>query len=460
MQHLTRGAGKLGTASMMMFSAGEQVNNRAALIAAFKLYREKGLNFDEAYNKAIDFNRRVNFGGGKANRPIGPFSSRSPVLRGTAMLGTAMQSYVLGTTFQLLRYLKGSGFRPNGLTPGETHAARKALGQMLGTQFAAAGLLGLPFVSGALALLEKGLGIEVNKGLRESVRSLMQEDDEDGSLLTDMSMAGLPSMLGWDFQSRFTMGNVPGVSEMNGFQPENLLSAPGNLITNFIMGAGKVATGKEGAMKHFTPSAFKKMADYWGGEGKLKDYRDREVLNPTPGETLGLHLGFNPKRLSDFNAASRMSELAETNSRREEGEFRMQMAETLSAGNFGSVQGMLRERVKQDPTYDLTQAIRGISQAAEELVYPRDLRREGTAARSKLLEMWNLPQSDASEVERLQFRQKIEAKFGLAPDNRFSLKRAALMDSLRLQFPDATRSELRRMADSALKRETSQVRLE
>lgn len=457
-QRMAKAGGMYSKAAMWLFTHGEQVNNRAALIASFKLFREQGLSFDQAYTKAVDFNHKTNFGGGRAQRPLGAFSSRSPVLRGTAMLGTAMQSYVLGTTFQIIRYLKNGFFRPAGLTPAERHAAMKAGVQMLATQLAAAGLLGLPFVSGVLSLLDKAFPeLESNKNLREWVSSLAGDE-----VLTDMSMTGIPSMLGWDMQSRLTMGNtLPGVSEVNGFQPENLLGPPANLVTQFVFGAKRLASGDTGGGRAFVPSALKKTLDLVGGEGKLKDYRDREILSPTPGEKLGAYLGFNPKRLSDFNAARRMAELNETVENRREGEFRQQLAEEVLKGNFGSVQAALKAKVGTQADYNLEAAVRGIAQTAEELTFPRDLRREGSSpTRSRLLQLWNLDNSQPSEVQRLQFRKQIEARFGLTGVSSRAFQQAQLMDQLRQQNPHASRSELRRLAERSVRQRASAVQLE
>ena len=457
-QRLQSAGGMYSEAAMWLFTHAEQVNNRAALIAGFKLHREKGLSFDEAYQKAVEFNHSVNFGGGRANRPIGAFSSKSPALRGMAMLGTAMQSYVLGTTFQIAKYLKNGLFRPTGLTPAERHGALKAGVQMLATQLAAAGVVGLPFVSGALAILEKGFGIEANKAIREAVTGLTGDDD----LLSEIAMSGAPSMVGWDMQSRFSMGNaLPGVSEYNGFQPEALLGPPANLVKDFVLGTTKALTGDVRALRKVTPSAYKKLWDLVGGEGKLRDYKDRPILEPTTGEKAGLILGFNPKRLSDFNAAQRMSELSDKNSNREENDFRYQMAEEVQKGNIGSVKAAIKLRAQEKPDYDVETTIRGIARTIEELEFPRDLRREGSnSGRSKLLSMWNLERSQPTETARYQLRKQVEAQFGLMPTGTSELTVARLMDQLRQQNPGATRSELRRMAERLSGRLERQTLLE
>lgn len=465
-QHMQSWLAGATRAGMWMFEHGEQVNNQSALIASFKLFREMGDSYDVAKQKAYDFNHRVNFGGGRAQRGVGAFSSRSPVLRGAAMLATAMQSYVLGTTFQLARYLKAGGFRPKGLTPHEVHSARKAAIIMLGTQLAAAGLLGLPFVSGAISLLDKSFpGLEVNKNLREGVQSLFGEDDENGGLLTDMAMTGVPSMLGWDMQSRLSMGNtLPGVSEVNGFQPENLLGPPANLVANFVEGGRKLLQGDTKGARAFVPSALKKMTDLFLGEGKLEDYKGRELLDPTPGESVGVMLGFQPKRLSDLNAARRMAELSESNESKREGTFRQEMAEETLRGNIGTVKAELRQRLNADPAFDVREAVHGIARAVEEQSFPRDLRREGGSdTRSRLLQSFGLVDlpAKASETSRLNLRARIIQMFdrGYSP-GRQEIALAQLMDQISQQEPSLTRREVRRIAERQVRLYTPTLSLE
>jgi len=88
-----------------MFKTVERINAMSAGISAYKYYRESEPNLspDEAYTKAVNFHHAVNFGGGAAARPVGAFSGRGAFPRTTAMLATAMQSYNLGTMFQIAR---------------------------------------------------------------------------------------------------------------------------------------------------------------------------------------------------------------------------------------------------------------------------------------------------------------------------------------------------------------------
>jgi hypothetical protein len=457
-QYLSTKAGAVAQSSMWMFRGVERVNNMAALLSSFDYYRESqpNLSRDEAYAKALEFNHSVNFGGGRAQRPVLTFAGRGAFPRTTAMLATSMQSYVLGTTFQLARYIRAGFFRPTGLTPGEVYSARQAAVQMLATQLSLAGVLGLPFVSSAVGLLDKTFpDLEVNRHLREWMNDVTGGDAEGGHVLADIAMTGIPSMLGWDVQSRLSMGNtLPGVSEINGFEPEALLGPPVNIVTSFIKGGQKIAARDPHAVDAFMPAALKKIEQWLRSDGRVLDYRNRPIFTPTMGETVGLALGFQPKRLSDYNAASRIAKQSQDNITRREGQFHQQMAESVLEGKFGDVRQALLQRVREDSTYNPQEAVRSITRAAEELTFPRDLRREGTArasdVRSRLLSTFNLPQAAPSEVQRLQFRHQIGQRLGLRATRATDLRRAELMDEMQTENPTLSRSELSRRASLLL----------
>lgn len=458
-------AGNMGNASMWMFRMGDRYSSTLAILAGYRLYREQGLSHSEAMEKAFEFSHSVNDSGGRSNRPVGPFSSVGEVPRSAALLSTTLQNFVLGSTFQLIRYLKKGLFRPSGLAPAEVFAARKAAVQMLSMQFAAAGALGMPFVSGTIALLDKAFPeLELNRKLRETIAGFFQSDSEQGNALSDMALTGVPSALGWDLQSRLSMGNtVPGVSEVNGFQPEQLFGPGASLISQFVKGSQKLASG-QGKPSDWSPPAIKKLVDLVSSGGAVRDYKGRPVLNDlTSGEKLGIGLGFQPKRLSDFNAAQRVTEQADDVSRGRENQFLSGLAEQASKGDFGTVRQSLLERTQSEPGFDPVSAVRGIAQKVEELTFPRDLRREGsgspTSPRNQLLAAFRLDPAQPTEVNRLFLRQQVEQRLGLAVSRSSDIIKAKLMDQLRLVHPDATRSELRRAAEAALSRSSRQTQL-
>lgn len=463
-QKLSSAAGVYSTVAMMPFKAVERINASAALLASFDYYREQGLSYEEAKEKASTFNRGVNYSGGRGQRPVLAFAGRGAYPRGSAMLGTALQSYVLGTTGQIARYLQSGFFRPKGLTPYEVYSARKAAAQMLGTQLAAAGLLGLPFVSGAIALLDKLFPeLELNKKIREGVGSFLSSDQENGSPLSDIAMTGVPSMMGWDLQSRLSMGNtLPGVSEVNGFQPENLIGPVANIVKNFVGGVQGWAQGDPGSTGKFLPPAVRKLVEAGKATltdgGAIRDYQGRPLSEPTVGENLGLAIGFQPKRLSDQNAASRILRQTTEVENQKAREENQRLAGEVMKGNYGTVRQTLLSKMQSDKNYNPEDVVRAIAQNVEDVTLPRDLRREGdirtSGQRSGLLSSFsNLSSSGSvSEVARLQLRMGVEQKLGLNRPQTGELKVAQMMDQLRTQSPELTRAQLRQQAQNLLRR--------
>lgn len=456
-QKLSTLSGTYSNVGMWMFKSVERFNNKVASVMAFDHYMSEGMTREDALVEAKRFNRSVNYSGGRANRPVGAFDNAGSASRSVAMLATNMQGYNLGVVGQIADYLQRGFFRPAGITPAETYAARKAGLQMMATQMVAAGALGLPFASGVVALLNTLFpDLEINRHIIEWTKSFFDGDKQNGNVLGDIALTGLPSMVGWDMQSRLSMGNiVPGVTEYNGFQPEALLGPPANLVAGFVNGAMRVAGGDAKGGYSFVPPGVRKLFQLVANEGKINDYKDRPLFTPTVGEQAGIALGFQPKRLTDFNTAGRIAEQNKIVSTRREGQFHQQQAEQVLAGNFGTVRQTLLERQLKEKDYNARDAVRSISQSAEELTFPRDLRREGTrstgAERNRLLSTFNLAPSEPSEVDRLNFRQGIQQRLGLPPPRGFQELRAAqLMDQLRKDNPQATRSELRQMVEQTL----------
>lgn len=457
-QRLKGPAGAFSTAAFAPFRAVEKFNHYVTLISAFDLARDQRMTYEQAKQTAFETNRAVNYGGGRAQRPILPFSGRDPFSRGVAMLATNMQNYNLGVVGQLGQYLKESLPSHVELKPGDKYAARKAAIQMLGTQFAAAGVLGMPFVAGGLALLNQLFpGLELGKNLRQGVSAFLDDDkDHNGSVWSDIALTGLPSMLGWDMQSRLSMGNlVPGISELNGFQPEAMLGPSYSLMKQFVSGTARLSTGDARGAESFLPPGVKKLAQLLQNEGVVKNYKDEPLFSPTPGEAVGIALGFNPKRASDTNAADRM--LAQSNrlTKTREGQWRQGQATDVMKGNFGSVRQALMERLRQDSSYDVRESAQAIAGAAEDLTFPRDLRQQGSVAtspeRQAVLAAFSVDPTTTSEVDRLRFRQGILQRLGLPlPASPMALRLATLTDQLRAASPGATRAMLRSQARTML----------
>src|SRR5258705_5595580 len=146
----------------------------------------------------------------------------------------------------------------------------------------------MPFAAAGVSLLNQAFPqLELNKNLRSLVQQLFDEDESHDKPFSDLAMSGIPSMFGWDFQSRLSMGNtVPGVSEINGFQPDMMSSfVPTNLLMKFIKGGQKVSQGDLKGIGDMMPTAVKHIVNAVRDDGKVRDYQDKPIAGG--GRTMG-----------------------------------------------------------------------------------------------------------------------------------------------------------------------------
>jgi hypothetical protein len=454
--------------AMWMFQQVEKFNNNAAITAAFDLHMEQdgvrnlsGKAYEDArqaaYEKAKGYNQTVNDVGGRANRPIWAFSGKDDISRSAGVLAMSMQTYNVGTINQIANYIRKGFYDPAGLKPGEKHNARVALVQLLAVQTALAGALGVPFAGAAVASINQVFPeLEVNKNLKKWTNMLFAGDAEQGNVISDIAMNGIPSMFGWDLKSRLSMGNLlPGVSEFNGFHPETLAGPAVNLGAQLFKGVGQALTGQPGeALITLMPPVAKKFVGLAADGFKVRDYNDRPVLDPTGGEMVGMALGFQPSRLTEWNTMQRVALGAEKMEAQRKKMFTQDLANQALEGKFGDIRQTLRQKVQEDPNFKWEDAARSAARAAVELQFPRDLRREGSGSEqyAKTLRMFNMNMDLPTEMQRKQFEAQVLQNLGLRPDAR-SLKRAQTVDALRAQNPRMTRYELNRLADARERRQ-------
>jgi hypothetical protein len=346
-----------------------------------------------------------------------------------------MQSYTIGTVAQITKLIKQGGWGAEaGKTPAERWNARKATMQLAAVQFGLAGVMGMPFVGGAMALLNQGFPqLELNKNLRGLVSQLFGEDEEHDNVLSDLAMSGVPSMFGWDFQSRLSMGNtVPGVSEINGFQSDILTGAPVNLVTKFVQGGKKIIGGDylEGA-KDMMPASIKKITTAIADDGKVRDYQGRPIPggDRTWGELTGQVLGFQPTRLTQTNAFNRMKVQSETEHKRLDSQFNQDLGQNILDGNIGTVIQKLQDRAAGDDKYEVFGGARKAVDAAAEMYFPRDLRRELTKNDAAIARLMPVNTGLVSEVERAAWKDRVLRQIGVPMKPRDRTK-YAIMDRL------------------------------
>ena len=131
------------------------LNNRIALVAGYKLARERGLGHQAAIEDAKRVSYLANFNEGKAGRPIAPFSNKGAIGRTAAQMMFSLQAYNMGIVSTFARMAMTAFSKRTDLTLSQRRQARKALLQLGATQFVIAGSLGMPFVGAGLAVLNQ-----------------------------------------------------------------------------------------------------------------------------------------------------------------------------------------------------------------------------------------------------------------------------------------------------------------
>jgi hypothetical protein len=442
--------------ALYLFKLAEKMNNFVATRATFKMYREQGLSREEAYHEAKLLNQFVNDTGGKAARAIGMFAGRDDFSKNAALMSTALQTYTIGTARQITHWIKtGDGPNPVGIKPGEKYYGNRALMQLMATQFVLAGTMGLPGVAGVLAIIEQAFPeLEPRKNVQGWINKLLAGDEEDGNVISDAATIGIPSMFGWDSQSRLSMGNLPGVSEFNGLKVQDVALGPlGSLAANTMKGMKQLFSGDPEGLATMSPPFLKKAARWVLNDSKVRDYNNKPLMDPTAGEQLGIALGFQPTRLRKFNDAQRVAKAAKAQEDAARKQETAKYGDLVAKGKYNEVNQWMLEQKRKDPLFDIPKRAQTIANQAVELTFPRDLRREtgGEEYAQALRIMGYKPTAQmVPETQRKQVYAQHLMNMGVRPDpasfNR-TMRKASVEDELRAQYPEASRYEIRRMAE-------------
>ena len=447
---------------MYMFRKMERVNNIGAVFAAYDYYRSKGLDYENSYQQALQFNRSVNDVGGKANRPIDVMSGTGEVSKSLGLMATSLQTYNIGSIGQIVHYIKEGFLTPKDLKPAEKYHYKMALANLLGAQVAAAGILGMPFVGTLIGLIDQlfpaaNVGKNIRAGVNSTFAKLIGDDEEDGGVLADMALLGVPSNFGWDMQSRLSMASpVAGVDEVNGFQPELLFGVPVNLAGKFIRGGIEAAQGKTSYVGNMMPPILKRQLDLFSSGGKVHDYNGKPILDqPTPGQKVGLFLGLQPTEASELSKANRAENRLKAQHIDEDHIFSQEQAQYLiEKADFGGIRKAVKAKMveKQEAgiDYDWEAAMRKIASTAEEQYFVKDFRRDLSSKDKALAKHFKVPMGEPTEADRSRFKEWALTNLGVQYKPRDRVK-YELMDQIERENPGVyNKTEKRRLAEKAM----------
>lgn len=346
---------------MLLFAYGKMsnFNQKIAFTAGLKQGQELGLSGDALYHHARKTKDLSMFGGGKANQPGALALVSNPHTKSTFGVMYTLQQYGLGMTAHLVERARNSFDTSRALTPEQRTQSRKAFTTMAATQMALAGALGLPFVGATLTMMEKLFGINANAAVREGLASLGGEDQEMGSLISELALDGSAShFLGIDVGSRVGVSSLLGTSAYRGFSVQDLLGPAPSLIGNMVNGVNAAATGnKWEAAKQLVPAAFKNLVSQGASNAQYGDlaFRDKSsnlLYSPTSREAALYAIGFRPRELAQKQKMQTLLRTSEDLFAKSNDSMMDELARSVRSGDATKLTRHIQQTSAANPQFD------------------------------------------------------------------------------------------------------------
>jgi len=411
-----------------MYQIPSGLNNRIALVAGYRLARDRGLSHQAAVDDAKRVSYLANFNEGKAGRPIAPFSNKGTLGRTAAQMVFSLQAYNLGMVSTFGRMAYNAFSKRTELPLAQRRQARRALVQLGATQMAIAGTLGMPFVGAGLAVLNQMFpDLNAEEDLRETIALLGGHDRELGGLISRFATDGvLNQTLPIDIASRYGIGNIAGLSSYDGWSMENLFGPVGSMLAQGWKGASNLVQGHMGqAFEDVVPIGFKNVLKLYRDDWKVMDSEGNLLLEPTQTEAFMKAIGFAPASLGKAYKANRMLARGRKIEARERKAFRTEIADLFEEGDIGQARQKLVEKQMADPTFDPNYEVRQISQ---QLIGRRFQQNIGDKEVGTLM---GVEPGQSDSLERLRQVDQIKQALGFGrPSTKKARQRAIMKDQV------------------------------
>jgi hypothetical protein len=406
------------------------------------------LSGDDLYREALHLRNNTMYPGGKGQRP-GIFQ----VLPRSAAQGIwNLQTYANGLTTLMGDLIRRSvAPRGAGLTPAQATQVRKAAIQMLMTQTAVAGVLGLPFAQAILYGLQKLFPNEnVDLAIRQRLANLVGDDEAMGGNFSTMLTTGIPSALSYgpDLGSRFALAGTFHVSPYSGLGWEQLVGPSGGLMERAL---DAVQSGTRGdpvrAAQDLMPNGFRRI---WQALEQGKNYQTQSgqllTNNLRPSEIAARIIGFGPSRVARMQEFERLSKVSEDAAKSEQSEWTKKQVQLMRDSRDTEVRRNVAQReLDTKGTWTKDRLSKDIQDEYARQTMPVDLRRFGNRAtilsQKALHGVLGTQDQPPSNLERLQLQQSIAERLGLRGPTAANYRHAGGVDQLLQLYPNLTTSQ-------------------
>lgn len=439
------------------------MNTEVAFLSAYRHFRKTN-EPEIAFKLADDLSHESMHGGGRASRPLW-YLGIGPGTPGATVGGIMfiLQSYVYNTIAQQARYLKQT-IKNTQLNPGELSAAHKAAGLALMAQVTLAGMMGIPFTSQTIALIEQFFpDAEPRKKIREmffgagewvnSKLHLAGQDSKMGMFMADAGMDGIANSIpgGLNISNRFELGGFLGVDPYRGFSWRNVVGPGAAMFEQLLTRASEVPEAiRKGdylsAGASMVPNAnlqrvHKLATDGWN----VRNRDERLNVDLTHTEAAFHALGLTPKRLATFRALNEMKKRADTAHSLKARRFHSDMADLVVNGKQAQVTDALLARARTEEGYDPREGARRIAELVQLKTEPFDPMRTGAKGEGSQIVGRLYPSSAVgtpSETEMLTRRLGLVQQLGFqGKPTKTEFRVAQLVDQMMQANPMMSRTE-------------------
>jgi len=413
--------------SMRWYESLNRHNSRIAALLSYRLNRAKGMEHAEATLQAARDTEAWSFVNTRALRPAASFA---PDVRIAGQFAFMMQRFSLSTISMFTRNIQKSFFLSDaemtarGMDPTiDRKHARQALLTQTMSQFVAAGALGLPMAGAMSKLFQELTGEDLKADVYSSIGEFFGEDTATGGFIADgllrgflnsgLNAAGVPL----DLSSRFAIGGLPGMSEMQGFDGGSVFGPFGGLIKTAFTGVEQAA--KDGdfmaATKTIMPTGLKKAFDVLAN-GDMTDAKGSS-MGLTPTEKAAYALGFIPPRIRKLRDYDSMMENVTKLRRKQQDQSEEKILEVLAQNPAGG-RALLEKEAKRLGISQKDLA-NGVADNAVKRTFPKDFRADIPALDARqslnLLRGMAIDFQPSVETKKAQFRGNLLSSLGIAP---------------------------------------------
>ena len=430
---------KLGDYSMQMYQLFTRHNSRVTALMGYRMAKAHGMEHEAAVDFTRRFLERAALTSTRAVRPVGMFAENT---RALGQLASVMQRYNLGWLAMAARHIQRGWLLSDAQAAGRgfDHVskadARKAALYMLGSQLAAAGAMGLPFIGALSTTYQKLTGRDLKADGYQKLGELFDEDANESGFWSDglmrgfgnalLNRAGVPIDLG----SRFAIGGLPGMSEYSGFDAGSVFGPTGGMIKTIATGIE--AAAKDGdymrAGKTLMPPGLRKLFDL-AVNGDMTDNNSNR-MGLTSLEKFFYGLGFPPDRIRKLRDFEQMSQRITANRRQDQDKVEAKIADLMRENPQAAQEQLMAEAKRLGVTPK--ELANGVAQRVVKATVPKDFRSSipalDAAQSISLMRGLGTDFGPSAETQKAQLHNATLSRLGVAPDLR-SMLSAQLADS-------------------------------